>query len=199
MNGYLSKCVILALVLLCLTGTTWAQSDFFFVENSDEVVLRYTRTPGELAGTDTTTSLTVFGSGRVNIHFPLHGKRQGDYEMTLTKAELNELVATMVNFGVMEYDALAVAAEQRAIMQATNMGYYTGDADISTIEIRLARYSPEVGLEQFDIQKQVSPLALQSQARHFDSIQSLVDLATAERQLIKLIYDNDLSPINLAE
>ena len=157
----------------------------------------YSRTPGELAGADTTTTVTVYGDGRVVVRYPPYGARQGDYTMTLIKAELDELVASVVNNGVVEFDAQAAQAEKQAILDAQGMGFHVSDADIITIEIELASYNAtgDPGQETFNVRREIDTAALQADAGQFPSVQSLVNLAAAERQLMNLIDSENLSPL----
>ena len=188
---------VLGLSVASLAGIVWAQSsDFSYSEASGAVVVRYTRTPGELAGPDTSTTVTVYGNGRVIVHYPPFGARRGDYEMTLSKAELDELVATLVYNDMVEYDAKAVATERQAITVANNTRFYVADADISTFEIGLTSYSLSGAPTRINVQRQVTVSALQAEAQQFPGIQSLVDLAAAERHLLKLVSNANLSQVN---
>ena len=190
-----SKIVIFSLLATHLTGTVWAQSGFSSSSDSNAVIVRYTRTPGELEAPDSSTTVTVYGSGRMLVHYSPYGARKGDYEMTLSRAELNELIASLVDNGVMEYDHEAVDIEKQAIMEIDEMGFHVSDADISSIEIELASYSPKGANTRYDVRKDILVSALQMEARQFPSIESLGKLAAAERQLIRLINDDDLSPL----
>ena len=140
--------------------------------------------------------MTVYGDGRVVVHYPQYGARQGDYSMTLIKAELDELIASMVNKGVIEFDGQAAEAEKQALLAAQGLGFHVSDAVITTIEIELNSYNRtgEAGQEAFDVRRELTCSALQSEANQFPSIQSLVNLAAAERELINLTADQDLAP-----
>ncbi len=149
-----------------------------------------------MAGADRSTTVTVYGDGRVVVHYPPYGQRQGDYTMTLIKAELDELIASMLNKGVIEFDGQAAEAEKQAVLDAQGLGFHVSDADVTTIEVQLASYNPtgEPGQESFDVRRELTFSALQSDANQFPSIQSLVNLAAAERELINLTVDQDLAP-----
>ncbi len=116
--------------------------------------------------------------------------------MTLIKAELDELIASMLNKGVIEFDGQAAEAEKQAVLDAQGLGFHVSDADVTTIEVQLASYNPtgEPGQESFDVRRELTFSALQSDANQFPSIQSLVNLAAAERELINLTVDQDLAP-----
>jgi hypothetical protein len=190
-----SKIVVFGLLATHLTGTVWAQSGFSSSSDSNAVIVRYTRTPGELEAPDSSTTTTIYASGRTLVHFSPYGARKGDYELTLSRAELKELIASLVDNGLLEYDHDAVDIEKQAIMEVSGMGFYTSDADISSIEIELASYSPEGAATRYNVRKDILVSALQMEARHFPSIEPLGKLAAAERQLIKLIDRDDLRPL----
>lgn len=187
--------VVFGLLTTHLTGSVWAQSGFSSSNDRNAVIVRYTRTPGELEAPDSSTTVTIYGSGRTLVHYSPYGARKGDYEMTLTRTELNDLIASLVDNGVLEYDHDAVDIEKQAIMEVNEIGFHTSDADISSIEIELASYSPEGAATRYDVRKDILVSALQMEARHFPSIESLGKLAAAERQLIKLLDSNELSPL----
>ena len=90
------------LLVLFLTVGVWGQQSFRYSEASSNVILRYSRTPAELGGSDTSTTVTVYGDGTVVVHYPQFGKRRGDYTKTLIRAELDDLIASIVNKGVVD-------------------------------------------------------------------------------------------------
>lgn len=190
-----SKIGILGLLATHLMGTVWAQPAFSASSDSNTVIVRYTRTPGELEAPDSSTTVTIYGNGRMLVHYSPYGARKGDYEMTLSRNKLNELIASLVGNGVLEFDHEAVDIEKQAIMDVDEMGFSVSDADISSIEIELASYRPEGADTRYDIRKDILVSALQMEARQFPSIESLGKLAAAERQLIRLMNSDDLSPL----
>ena len=189
------KIVIIGLLVTHLPGAVWAESGIAYSADGSAVVVRYTRTPGELGAPDSSTTLTVYGNGRLLVHYSPYGVRKGDYEMTLSATELDELITTLVDSGIMEYDDETVAIAKQAIMEVDEIGFYVGDADISNIEIELSSYSPEGKATRYDVRGAITASALQMEAHHFPLIESLAKLAAAERELIKLINSDDLSPL----
>lgn len=187
--------IILGLLATHMTGAVQAQSGFAYSSDNNAVIVRYTRTPGELEAPDSSTTVTIYGNGRTLVHYPPYGARKGDYEMTLSRVDLDKLVASLVDNDVLEYDHEAVDIEKQAIMDVDEMGFYTSDADISSIEIELASYSPAEAATRYDVRKDILVSALQMEARHFPSIKSLGKLAAAERELIRLINSDELSPL----
>lgn len=190
-----SKVIFFVLMAAHTMGTVWAQSGFTHSSENSAVIVRYTRTPGELEAPDSSTTVTIFGSGRVLVHYSPYGARKGDYEMTLSRTKLNDLIGSLVDNGVMEFDHEAVEIEKQAIMEVNEVGFYISDADISSIEIELASYRPEGAANRYNVRKDILVSALQMDARQFPSIEPLGKLAVAERQLIKLMNSDELSPL----
>ncbi len=75
--------------------------------------------------------------------------------------------------------------------------YYVADADITEIEINLASYSSTGlrGQETFNVNNRITCSALQFEAQELSSIQSIVNLAAAERVFLDLAADEDLNPV----
>jgi hypothetical protein len=189
------KALALCLLTIQFSGAVYAQYDFSYSDDSNTVVVRYSRTPGEIEAPDSSTTATIYGNGRVIVHYPPYGTRKGDYQTNLSAAELDALISNLLDKDVMAYDAQDVANQKQEIMQDENIGFYIGDADISIIEIKLASYNPQGLPNRYDVREKISVSALQAQAQRFPSIHSLVNLAAAERQFLDLISSDNLSPL----
>jgi len=192
---FAGKMLIVGLLFSHFSAAVWAESKFSYAKDNEAVVVRYSRTPGELEALDSSTIVTVYGGGRVVIHYPEFGARKGDYETSLSTSELDELVATLVDNDVMEFDPQTVGKRAASTRQTQNLKFYTADADVSRIEINLAQYTPPGGATRDGAEKAVSISGLQSMYRQFPSDAALRGLATAERQLIKLIGSDKLTPL----
>ena len=69
-----------------------------------EPVIHYQQNIHMLANIDDRPSLTVYGDGRVLVHFPVYMKRAGDYEMQLDETELVSLLQSLSANGVIDFD-----------------------------------------------------------------------------------------------
>lgn len=192
---YAVKFLILGFLSLQCPGALWAKPVFSYAKDNEAVVLRYSRTPAELEASDASTIVTVYGSGRAVVHYPQFGERKGDYETTLSVSELDELVATLVDNNVMEFDSKAIANRAASAQQDQNLVFYTADADLSEIEINLSQYTVPGKAVADAAKKKVSITDLPSMYRRFPSDPALKGLATAERRFIKIIDSDDLTPL----
>lgn len=204
-RGFSGLTALLALVLgIGFTGLAQAQPTFTYDKGDKSVVVRYTRTPGELQASDPTTEVTVYGSGRVVVKLPSSSPRKGRHETRLSEVEMNALVADLVGSEVMEFDLQALAATPGSATQSVNPGaivaltplaYYVADADVSTMTINLAEYTPPGKPTRKAVVKDFTVSDLQSLQRQHPGDAALAGLARAERQLIGLSDSDSLTSV----
>jgi hypothetical protein len=190
-----SKILIFGLLFSHFSGVVWAESKFSYAKDNEAVVVHYSRTPAELEALDSSTIVTVYGSGRVVVHYPEFGTRKGDYKTSMSDSELNELVATLIDNNVMEFDPQTIADRAASIQQTQNLVFFIADADVSEFEVNLTQYTPPGGATRQSVTREISISGLQSKYRQFPSDVALKGLAIAERQLIKLIDSDNLTPL----
>jgi len=162
------------------------------------VVLSLIRRPAELETADYPT-LTVYGDGRVVAHYPHWMKRAGDHSGFLTSEQMDSLVRSVVDRGILDFDPQKVVDEKRETSIALGSFFYVADADTTELIIRLERYRPAgmAGVGQRDVVQRIVYSGLQSEAEHFTSIESLVDLAAVEQNLVALMRDEQrFRPLN---
>lgn len=193
----LTRALVFLSVFL-LPGLAIAQATYTYLEDPSNVVVRYSRTPTEMEVEDRATTVTVYGNGRAVVYFPPHGYRQGLYQTTLSIIELDNMVATMVDAGMVEYDAAAIASARQSVLASQNMGFYIGDADISTMELNLSSYTPAGGVAQMNVSAVVTRSGLQLEARQFPGISSLARLAAAEALLLDIVNNRRLLPMRVS-
>ena len=117
---------------------------FKYSETAAEPVIEYNLVHDMLAEPDPTPLLRVYGNGRVHVHYPVYMKKAGDYELQLSKPELNALIRELANDGIIDFDKgkaighrKQLEAEQRA---ASGMLYHISDDTTTVIDIRLDEY-----------------------------------------------------------
>ena len=188
---------ILIFGLLCshFSGVVWAESKFGYAKDNETIVVHYSRTPGELEALDSSTTVTVYGSGRVVVHYPEFGKRKGDYRTSMSDNELDELVTTLIDNNVMEFNPQTIVDSAANARQTQNLVFFIADADVSQFEINLSQYTPPGGATRQSVSREISISGLQLKYRQFPSDATLKGLATAERQLIRLIDSDNLTPL----
>ena len=206
--------VIIVCVIFLFSGPlatgVQAQQDgsFSYSSDADAVILQYSLEIGMLKNTDPTPILTVYGDGRVNVHFPAYMKKAGDYRLQLTERELSSLLTSMIEKGVMEFDEKAVktmkknAARQRREAAKsrgeTSEDVYYSDGETTVIEMYLDGYRPagKSGPMREKVRKKVSWHGLRWDAKQNPGIASLKGIADVEHELRGLVEHKDLQKIH---
>ena len=117
---------------------------FKYSETATEPVIEYNLVHDMLAEPDPEPLLRIYGNGRVHAHYPVYMKMAGDYELQLSKPELDTLIRELANDGIIDFDKgkaighrKQLEAEQHA---ATGMLYHISDDTTTVIDIRLDEY-----------------------------------------------------------
>ena len=85
---------------------------------------------GEIADADPGPSIQVFGDGRVAVHFPHYMIRAGDWTDHLSPAELQRLVRTLVDDGLLDFDDRATRAAVGRVQSARRAAALRGEATV---------------------------------------------------------------------
>ena len=202
-------CMIFLFSGLLATGVHAQQGgSFMYSSDADAVILQFSEEIGMLEKTDPTPILTVYGDGRINVHFPVYMKKAGDYRMQLTKHELSSLLTSMIEKGVMEFDVKAAKAmKKNAARQRREAAKSRGetpellhhsDGETIVIEIHLDQYRPSgnSGPMRENVRKKISWHGLRRDAEQNPGIASLKGMADATRELEGLVEHKDLKKIN---
>jgi alpha-D-ribose 1-methylphosphonate 5-triphosphate synthase subunit PhnG len=160
------------------------QPIFHFEAADDIPVIEYNLDHHMLAQRDPTPLLRVYGSGRVQVHFPVYMKKAGDYEMQISRAELNELLRMLDNNGIMAFDAKALRQEKQQLETAhrttTGTSFHISDATDTVIKIRLNQYQRTASSPRVNgFSKQFSWRNLSSDARRFPGSHTIMQAANA--------------------
>ena len=116
----------------------------FTVDGSEaEPVIYYQRNIEMLSTTADKVSLSVYGDGRVLVHYPVYMKKAGDYEMHLSNAELENLLKALSRNGIMDFEENEVRekvkAEKKAL-RAKGRFFSISDTVETNIDIKLVDY-----------------------------------------------------------
>ena len=135
--------------------STPARAGFSFDDSGakPDPVVEFRQHVSMLANVDDRLSMQVYGDGRVLVHYPVYMKRAGDYEMQLDGDELVELIATLADDGVMDFDHRKVSdrIHDRRLEKISRAKrgedqlFAVSDAVDSIIEIRLDEYRSNSG------------------------------------------------------
>lgn len=198
--GVLSVAAALVSVAAAVVAPAHTQVAFQASENPSTVVIQLTLDVG-VEGDDTPL-LRIYGDGRVLVHVPVYMRRAGDYTLRLDAAELNGLLQTFVQGGLVDFSVEGVreeirqvrSARRRAALDAGGPLTLTTRSDdaVVVIDVRLARFTGADGEVRRDVAARASWTGLQFSAADFPGVASLQSLAAMERQLIALTEHTDL-------
>ncbi len=183
-------------------GSASGQADFGYARDRRVPVVSFTEILGEIGDPDRGPSLKIYGDGYVVVHYPRYMKRAGDYALQLGPLEMENLVRSLVDKNILEFDAAAVRQRKREAETFAQGGIQTPlftilDASTTLIEVRLDRYRP-AGYntqEVRDVHKRITWYSLRSDAERHPQIEAIQNLAAAERELLALMQRQDLEKI----
>lgn len=162
----------------------------------------------ELANQDPTPLVRVFGDGRVVVFHPSYMKQAGQYEMVITRGELQDLLLELTPV-LTEFDASHVKQQKQAANEllwaaATNPEdltlYIDADAEISVFHLNIDSYKPN-GLHAETISKQTiekSWRGLRFDARDYPGLDSIQSLMKAQNTLKALTRRKELIRVGWA-
>jgi hypothetical protein len=132
-------------------------------------------------------------------------RRAGDYTLQLDPTEVEELVAAIVEGGLIDFSREAIQAQMRGITAARRADLAPGqppplptlnsDPTIVTIEVHLQRYTPSVGAARSEVTATIVWADTRATADRFPTLGSLAALASAERRLLALTERDDLTRV----
>ncbi len=188
---------LVALVLAALAGVPAARvvlaADARLAHSEDAtVVLTYAETLGEIGEADAGPSLRIHGDGRIDVHYPPYMKRAGDYAARLERAELDALLGSLADKGVLDFDAeTAHRGKRQADLSRRQVAAQEGrpatfnvvsDASTSTIEIHLQ-----------GVEKKIVWHGLREDAREYPELPAIRHLAAAEQEIRAVMERHDLA------
>ena len=194
---------LLGLALIGLLSPLFAQASFQYAQEPNTPVVVLSRTSGEVGDPDPIPLLRIYGDGSVRVHFPSYLKRAGDYELQLSRTEMESLLASLIEKqGLLGFDPLAATRQKEEIAQqaitAAQQARIQGsvsklmDGDTTVIEIHLDSYTASDGITTTDLTKKISWYGLQWDAQQYPGVESLQKLAAAGRELLALCQREDL-------
>jgi hypothetical protein len=118
---------------------------FSYATDSDtsEPIIRYQLRIDMLANIQDRQTISVYGDGRVVVHYPAYMKDAGDYQMQLSEDELNQLIRELSDGGMMDFDhkeAKSRVEAARKLMRDKGQLYEVSDDVETVVEISLDEY-----------------------------------------------------------
>ena len=156
-----------------------------------------------LADVDDRLTMTIYGDGRVLVHYPVYMKRAGDYEMQLDKDELVSLLSAMAANGVMDFDAEKtrerIHGKNRANHARAKAGraelFEISDAVDSVIDIHLEEYRRNSGVAaNKKFSRRFRWRNIEHDARRFRDEDDIVRANSSVTDLRRLMKDARLKP-----
>jgi hypothetical protein len=181
------------------TVTTTSGAEVQYADTGATPLVTYSEIAG-VVGTGPT--LTVFGDGSVIAEYPPGWKRAGRHRARLSKAELAALVATIVDAGVVDFDADAVQRAVRTAESGARAGgtgpqlFEVSDPDVTVITVSLERYQRAGGPAATNVDKRVAWQSLSRDVRQHPTIGALTKLESARQALRAVLVRHDFAREN---
>ena len=208
MPSHLLSVVLLLSAFLVTTGTQAQgpansnaadQPLIQYSTQAEEPVIEYRLVHQMLADQDPEPLLRIYGNGRVHAHYPAYMQKAGDYEYRLSRPELNALLRSLSQDGVIDFDHAAVQAErqQRQDQQrAAGELHYISDTTETIIDIRLDEYRRHPDTNRIrNLNKRFQWNNLQHDKKRFPQMSSIKDAATGAQRLHELLDHPDMQRI----
>ena len=171
---------------------------FSFSATSDaiEPIVHYQQNIQMLSAMTDKASLSVFGDGRVLVHYPAYMKKAGDYEMRLDTAELKQLLHTLSNNGVLDFDEKKVKAKvatDRKSLTEKGQFYAISDAAITVVDIKLDSYQKnKKSNKKINFHKQFKWKNIKHDADRYKNNKDITRANNSVKQLKGLMNDTRL-------
>ena len=173
---------------------------FKYSETATEPVIEYNLVHDMLAEPDPEPLLRVYGNGRVHVHYPVYMKKAGDYELQLSKPELNALIRELANDGIIGFDKSSIRQQRKQLEQQqheqTGTLFSISDSSHTVIIIRLDEYQKAPGVAKSrNINKRFSWPDLKQDAGRFPQSREITNANNSAQRLKTLMQRSDLVKI----
>ncbi|MEM7481972.1 MAG: hypothetical protein AAF481_12425 [Acidobacteriota bacterium] len=174
------------------------QARIAFPPAANHLLVEYTVLHDELEENDPVPLLRIFGDGRALVHIPRYMRGAGDFQMNLDPGELDALVRSFEENGVLAFDGERLADQKRLADQARlaeeQAELHISDTSWTLLTIRLSLYDPAGnGLVESGLEREIVWPDVAWQAENYLQIRGLQGLAAAERGLRALLSDPRLT------
>ena len=207
MINYLSTYLLLVFLVMNVTvsfaqkprvesGEQAAVFGYTTDSSSTEPVIYYQQNVEMLSRMNDKKSLSIYGNGRVLVHYPVYMKKAGDYEMQLSSAELEDLLKSLSRNGIMDFDESKVKEKVDAVeksLQAKGLFYDVSDAVVTNIDISLDKYQKNTASPMLNnFRKHFRWKNIEHDAKRHKSNGALVKANDSVSQLKRLMSDKRL-------
>ncbi len=202
MFQYLNRSLICSLMLSVLAISTQAQASVFdYPRDASYSVIEYSQSHDMILNADPLPMLRIYGNGRVLVHFPAYMKRAGDYEMYLADTEIQQLLSSLEQKGILKFSnsKLAQIKKQAIAGRLAESGIVLSgpsDNSRSRLTVNLNSYTPGLSfIPQYDYKKEVVLKNLKYDAQLYPGISELQNAVDAEQELQNFLTHRDLIKI----
>lgn len=176
------------------------QPQFHFSTNAAEPIIEYTQVHYMLADPDPEPLLRIYGNGRVHLHQPGYMKRSGDYELWLNPKELNDLLISLSQDGILDFDPAVARSHKQQLetrRRVTNgTMFYVSDTTETIINIRLDEYRRNSAYKGVvNMRKRFSWKNLEHDARNYPESELIRRAMAGEQKLRALINRTDMQKL----
>ena len=112
-------------------------------EEPEEPLLELSYQGGMIANPDPTPFVRVYSGGRVLVHYPAYMKKAGDYSLQLGEEELQALLASFANEGVLTLQASDLLVMAKKIQAGVAEPQIDDHGVESVVRIRGESFTPE--------------------------------------------------------
>jgi hypothetical protein len=169
---------LLCLLAAALSASAFAAETARFELSSDpeQLILSFSEQIGEVESDDHPW-LRIYADGSVVAHRPVYYTDPGDFSAQLGEAELRELVQSLIDGGLMDFDSAAVRYEMNAARGQSSSPFYSSDPSTFEIQLNLQAFTAEDGspTEQ-DVQRHISWQGLRADVKRYPGVAALGEL-----------------------
>lgn len=204
-NSHLSFLVLAlflgATAVLAQESPLPAAKAFEYNTSPGSVIVEYFEDIAEIAGEDLEARVRIWGDGRAVVHFPVYMKQAGDYETQLTTGELDTLLHSLVDKGLLDLDESALRAAKRDAQNRRAQDARNGrgtvksraDGVTTIVRVNLTAYTPAGETERaFNVSKTLVWHGLKGDAEDYPEIAELADAMAAVAQIEAVCRRPDL-------
>ncbi|MBT8144452.1 MAG: hypothetical protein KJO55_07110 [Gammaproteobacteria bacterium] len=180
--------VLAGLLVLCIN----ADADTVTItDDPGTIVLEYGHIVHMLAEQDPLPLLRIYGDGTAWVHYPVYMTRAGDYELKLSRKELQALFDGMAKAGLLDFDQRKVTQQRQQILSRSAEQWHISDDTDTVIRVQLARYKNKRNLD-----KTIRWRNVYTDAQRLPQLQPVQAISNLEQQLQSLLQ-RDLRPLTL--
>jgi len=160
---------------------------------SVQPVIHYQQNIQMLSAVNDRPTFQVFGDGRVLVHFPVYMKKAGDYEMQIGDAGLIDLLHSLSDNGVMDFDTKKHEAgrkSEKLSLKAKGQYYAISDTLETVVEIRLDEYQKNNSTQKIsNFYKKFRWDNLEQDVKRFKKIKALARSNESVSELKRMMKD----------